>query len=70
VLEKKLYTIKVTGELRPLAFSKGGFFYGQQVEPGYRISVGGVKKRLTLNYLEKLTYKDVEVVDLFQQSKV
>ncbi len=52
--EKKLYSIKVTGELKPMAFHKGGFFYGNRVEPGYQISVKGQKRTLTLEYLKTL----------------
>jgi hypothetical protein len=55
VAEKKLYSIKVTGELRPMAFHKGGRFYGYVVEPGYQISVKGRKRTMTLDYLNGLT---------------
>jgi hypothetical protein len=51
VTEKKLYSIKVTGELRPMAFHKGGNFYGYRVEPGYQISVKGRKRTLPMTYL-------------------
>lgn len=54
VVEKKLYSIKVTGELRPMAFHKGGRFYGYVVEPGYQISVKSRKRTLTLDYLSSL----------------
>jgi hypothetical protein len=55
VVEKKLYSIKVTGELRPMAFHKGGNFGWVRVEPGYQISVSGRKRRFTMGYLESLT---------------
>lgn len=55
VVEKKLYSLKVTGELRPMKFDKGGFFYGHQVDPGYRISVNGRKMRYPMSYLDSLT---------------
>ena len=55
VVEKKLYSIKVTGELRPMAFHKGGNFGWVRVEPGYQISVNGRKRRFTMGYLESLT---------------
>ena len=58
VREKKLYTIKVTGELRPMAFNKGGCWYGQVFEPGYQISVNGQKRKLTMRYLTSLKYTD------------
>ncbi len=51
VKEKKLYSIKVTGELRPMALQRGGAFYGRIIEPGYQISVGGQKRRYTMRYL-------------------
>lgn len=54
VADKKLYTLKVTGELRPMTFNKGGFFYGTKFDPGYQISVKGRKRRYTLEYLESL----------------
>lgn len=53
-VEKKLYSIKVTGELRPLAFNKGGVFYGVAHRPGYQISHKGQKRRLTVDYLNTL----------------
>lgn len=54
VAEKRLYSIKVTGELRPMALQRGGTFYGHVVEPGYQISVGGFKRRYTMKYLTSL----------------
>jgi hypothetical protein len=54
VKEKKLYSIKVTGLLKPLAFHKGGTFYGVSHKPGYQISIRGRKRTLTLDYLNSL----------------
>ena len=54
VTEKKLYSLKVTGELRPLTFFKGGTFHGVQYEPGYKISVNGERRKYTMQYLGKL----------------
>lgn len=54
VVEQKLYTIKVTGELRPMAFQKGGNFGWLRVEPGYKISVNGQKRTYTMKYLTSL----------------
>lgn len=54
VTERKLYSLKVTGELRPMAFHKGGTFYGNRIEPGYQISVHGRKRRFTMEYLGSL----------------
>jgi hypothetical protein len=55
VVEKKLYSIKVTGELRPMAFFKGGTWYGVRHEPGYKLSVNGQRRRYTMEYLGSLT---------------
>jgi hypothetical protein len=55
VTEKKLYSIKVTGELKPMTFYKGGVFYGQRFDPGYKLSVNGQRRRYTMEYLESLT---------------
>ena len=55
VKEKKLYTLKVTGELRPMKFQKGGRFYGRIIEPGYKISVNGVRRKYNMKYLNSLT---------------
>jgi hypothetical protein len=54
VTEKKLYSLKVTGELHPLSFFKGGTFNGVRYEPGYKISVNGVRRKYTMQYLGKL----------------
>ena len=54
VVEKKLYSIKITGELKPMTFDKGGRFYGRDILPGYRISVNGRKGKMTMEYLGKL----------------
>jgi len=54
VKEKKLYTIKVTGELRPMTFNRGGTWYGVRHEPGYQISVKGRKRKYTMEYLGSL----------------
>ena len=54
VMEKKLYTIKVSGELRPMTFQRGGNFYGHKIAPGYQISVKGRKRKFTMDYLGSL----------------
>lgn len=54
-VELKLYSIKVTGQLRPLKFSRGGTFHGRQIKPGYSVSVNGVRRLYPLDQLEKLT---------------
>jgi hypothetical protein len=55
VVEKKLYSLKVSGELQPMAFHKGGTFYGYTHLPGYQISVKGVRRKYTMDYLNSLT---------------
>lgn len=55
VVEKKLYSLKVTGELRAMAFHRGFYYKGRQIEPGYAISVKGIRKRYTMRYLNSLT---------------
>lgn len=54
VKEKKLYTLKVTGELKPMTFFKGGTWYGVSHEPGYKISVNGQRRKYTMKYLNSL----------------
>lgn len=58
VVERKLYSLKVTGELHPMAFHKGGRFYGRIIEPGYSISVNGRKRKYTMEYLGSLKATD------------
>ena len=53
-VDKKLYSIKVTGELRPLQFFKGGTFFGKTVPPGYRISHHGVRRTIPIAFLNTL----------------
>lgn len=58
---EKLYSLKVTGTLTPLAFQKevnlGFNFY----PAGFRVSVGGRKRVLPLTFLRKLTRHEYEV---------
>jgi hypothetical protein len=54
VVEKKLYSIKVTGELKAMTFNKGGTFYGVTYPAGYRISVQGRKRTYPMDYLLSL----------------
>lgn len=50
-LNQKLYSIKVTGELKPLAYNKGGWYNGHQVLPGYRVSKNGTRHTIPLDHL-------------------
>lgn len=55
LIDKRLYTLKITGELRPLKYSapnQWNYFRG-----GYQVSVGGQKRRLTNEYLQTLKPK-------------
>ena len=65
VKERKLYSLKVTGELRPMAFFKGGTFYGVRHDPGYKLSVNGVRRKYTMDYLNSL-----KATDAVQEIKV
>ena len=71
VAEKKLYSIKVTGELKPLSFFRGGTFYVRTFDPVYKISQQGVKRFLPLTYLVSLKAKsetDIEVIGVKKDS--
>lgn len=52
--EKVLYTLKVTGKLRPMKFQKGGTFNNHVVPPGYKVSVDGQRRYLPIEHLLKL----------------
>ncbi len=67
VVEKKLYSIKVTGELKAMTFQKGGNFGWIKVPPGYKISVKGQRRMYTMDYLNKLTAtKDIQEIGITQ----
>ena len=59
IKDEKLYSIKVTGMLRPLAFQKPNR-YNHYIE-GYKVSVNGQKRVLFLDYLKKLTPKRQQI---------
>lgn len=54
VLEKKLYSIKVDGILKPIKSHKGYNGGPFPILPGYVVSRDGIRKNLTLNYLNSL----------------
>lgn len=56
--EKKLYTIKRNGILRQLKIRAGGTFRGVRFEPGYKVSVNGVRRVLLLRELYPLEYTE------------
>jgi hypothetical protein len=52
--EEKLYSLKVTGILRPMAGPYKPNPFNHWVTPGYQISVEGHKRSLHVDYLKKL----------------
>lgn len=68
VKEQVLYSIKVTGELRPLKFQKARTFYNIYHPAGYRVSVDGHKRTLVLEYLQKLkATKEIQEIGIYGQ---
>lgn len=60
IKDEKLYSIKVTGALKPLSYTRAGLFnkYTRRIiMPGYHVSVNGKKKILTLEELKALKPK-------------
>ncbi len=57
VESKQLFSIKVGGVLRPLKLTKPSY-WNKLWCPAYRISVQGVDRWLTTDYLNKLQYRD------------
>jgi hypothetical protein len=55
--EKKLYSIKVGGVLRPLANLRPPCHWNHFVE-GYTVSVNGRRRTVTTDYLKKLVAKN------------
>jgi hypothetical protein len=53
-LNKQLYSVKVTGELKPLVKTTPNMFNHYQ-EEGWRVSVKGERRYLQLSHLLKLT---------------
>ena len=54
VIEQRLYSLKVTGVLRPIKLTQPNNF-NKLHEPGYRVSVNGKPKMLMLSSLLTLT---------------
>ncbi len=57
---KRLFSIKVSGELRELQFQKANRWNNHR--EGYRVSVKGEKRILTLEYLKTLHSQIIPVV--------
>lgn len=56
ITDKRLYSVKVAGELTPLTFSKANRW--NHYVAGYKVSVRGEKRTLSIDYLHKLTPKN------------
>lgn len=57
ISEKKLFSIK-SGLLKEVKYKKGF----RHIKPGYTVSHNGIRRKFTLEYLQKLKYPDkVEV---------
>lgn len=52
--EQKLYSLKVTGVLRPLAGPYKPNSFNHWSSPGYQVSVNGDKRSILLDYLKNL----------------
>jgi len=57
---QRLFSIKVSGELRELQFQKANRW--NKYREGYRVSVKGQKRTLTLEYLKTLQSQIIPVV--------
>lgn len=57
---KKLFSIKIGGELRELGLTRPNRF-NKLNEPAYRVSVKGIRKNLSLTYLGKLEIKNSKI---------
>ena len=53
---KRLYSIKISGELTPLKLQKGGYYYPGigKIPPHYNVSYKGFRRMYTLDYLNGL----------------
>jgi hypothetical protein len=58
--EKKLYSIKMSGELSELKKVFPNYFNHLPM-PGYTVSFKGRRKYLSIDYLNKLTLEDSEI---------
>lgn len=57
----KLYTIKITGELRPMVFRTGNRW--NHYRSGYQISHRGHRKFLSMDYLRTLQPQTIPVAE-------
>lgn len=67
VLEKKLYSIKVSGTLTEMKFQKGRHLmingYYKYIPDGYRVSFKGKTHRYTMEYLRSLKPKGMLYIE-------
>ncbi len=57
---QKLFSLKVSGELRELKLIRPNHWNGWK-DPGYRVSHEGVRKVMSLPYLQTLKLKDSKI---------
>ena len=62
VRTERLYTIKSTGCLKMLKENTYWVIKQYGFEPGYRVSVKGIRRHLTLRYLKTLTPAPNQVI--------
>jgi len=55
ILDNRLYSVKITGTLKPLAMQKPNQF--NHYRTGWRVSVNGQRRLIELDYLKKLKLK-------------
>ena len=61
---KLLYSIKVSGELKPLKLQKGGYrphSFVEPLPPHYKVSYKGFQRMYSLDYLNSLTKLKTDV---------
>ena len=64
--EKQLYSLKITGVLRPMVKSKAFCGYGYNIPAGWRISKNASRRVLTVEIIEHMISK----LDLSKDQKV
>lgn len=68
VVDQHLYSIKVTGMLRPLAFQKPNQY--NHFSAGYKVSVNGRKRYLDLDYLKTLQPKRDQIIPMYDPEQL
>jgi len=57
----QLYSLKVTGTLKPLTRKKSGYYQGVYFPSGYYVSKGGRRRFFSIDDLKRLTKHDYQV---------